>query len=96
MKTVIWRDTDGYLHRSLLPNDADVHLAHQGIPADPPNLGKLDFDELRKQLHNRLVEGELFEYGDLQGNNRLSSIVQTVVQRAISDLYRMQHTSGGR
>lgn len=91
MQIVTWRDEEGYLHRSILPDGADIHLAHQGIPADPPDLGVLDFDEIRKQLHNRLVEERLFDYADLQGNNKLTAIVRSVVQRAISDLYKLEY-----
>lgn len=89
MKTVIYQDERGLLHRAQIPDTMNASLAMQGIPLDPPDLAQLlDWDELKRKLQNALIENNLFELKDLQGNDRLKNVILTVFQRPITDLYR--------
>ena len=91
MKLVMYSDPNGFLHRAMLRDDMRSEQAEQGIPADPPDIiNGLDWEELKKNLHNHLVELGLFSIKDLQNNNLIASAILTTFQRPITDLYRKQ------
>lgn len=89
MKSVQWTDERGYLRVSLLRDNDDVSLAPQGIPISPPDLDRLDWDEIKRELHNLLVERGLFDYADVVAQqNGVSAAIVTVLKRKLVALYR--------
>jgi hypothetical protein len=56
MKIVIWKDKHGYKHRSLLRDTDRDDQAAYGVPQDPPDLNQIDWEEVKKEIHNHLVE----------------------------------------
>jgi len=89
MKKVTWIDKDGYTRRSLLRDSDPEHLAPQGIPLDPPSIDRLDWEELKRNLHNALSEQGLVTWQDVnaQGNGITNAIV-SVFKKAIVNLYK--------
>lgn len=94
MKIIKWTDDDGWKHRSLIRDDMDESLAYQGLPQDPPSLIELDCEQLLKDLHNLLVDRNLIEMKDIQGNNNLRNAVEIVFFKPIFELYRNKLIGG--
>jgi hypothetical protein len=89
MKNVVWTDGDGYKHVSRLRDRDPDHMAPEGIPLDPPDLSQLDWQEIQRELHNLLVDKELFTWKDVQrSQNGVSSSILSVMKRPIVALYR--------
>lgn len=65
MRVVYWTDDDEYKHRSYVRDNVPDELAHEETLQDPPNVERLDWDEIKRVLHNQLVDRELFTYDDL-------------------------------
>ena len=88
MRLVTWTDQRGYSHRSLIRNsDPDDRAPEIGIPADPPDLDRLDFTQLpdldapefKRKLHNRLVQLYLITWQDVQqSQNGLTAAIMSV------------------
>ena len=92
MRLVIWTDQNGYKHRSLIRNsDPNDKAPEIGIPMDPPDLDKLnwepvlkvapdlDLDEFKRKLHNRLVQMSLITWKDVQrSQSGLTSAIMAV------------------
>lgn len=89
MKIVKWTDGRGYIHQSRLRDiDPDTE-ARNGIPHDPPDLDLIDWDVLKRDLHNALVEKGLITWEDVQQQqNGVSSTAMRVFKRHIIRLYR--------
>ncbi len=89
MKIVMWTDDRGYKHRSLLRDSDPDELAPKGIPQDPPDLDELDWEGLKKDLHNALVERGLATWEDvLAQQNGVTSAIKQVFKRPMVYLYR--------
>jgi len=94
MKIVTWTDKDGYNHRSMLRDSDPDDLAYAGIPLDPPSLDQLDWDEMKRNLHNALVDQGLHDMRDVnQMGNGITSAIMTTFKRQILVLYKMQEAA---
>lgn len=83
MKTVIWTDEQGYMHRSALPDHAPDKNAPQGIPLDPPDMFKLlDWQGMGRTLWNLLVE-----YGitDWNAHQDQQGLLPAAIRQAIQN-----------
>lgn len=89
MKTVSWIDARGYERRSLLPQDEPDELARLGVPQDPPDLDSLDWDAIKRELHNELVVRGLYTFDDVQKSGQgLTGAVRASLTRHLIALYR--------
>lgn len=89
MRTVVWTDDSGYKHRSLVRDIDPNSAAEMGIPLDPPDLSQLDWEEIQREIHNRLVDSELSNYrAVLLAQNSIGNAVRRVLTRKILELYR--------
>ena len=96
MRSVGWTDNDGYKHQSLVRDGDPDSAAETGIPNDPPDLNQLDWNEIERELHNRLVEAGLITWVDVQrSQNGLTGIVRAVVHKRIVQLYKLQEVDNG-
>jgi len=91
MKIVVYEDNAGYKHRALLRDTDPDHAAPTiGIPQDPPDLDRIDWEEVKRKLHNRLVERELITWLDVQrSQNGVTSSILDVLRREVVMLYRL-------
>lgn len=88
MRRVIWTDNDGVKHCSLLREDDPDHLAPNGVPHDPPDLSRLDWDGIRVELHNLLVDRGLLTWNDVVASqNGVTASILSVMKRKILALY---------
>lgn len=92
MRPVKWTDEHGYLrHAQVRDDDRDEDAPRIGIPLDPPDLARLDWDAIQRELHNTLAERGLFTWRDVQrAQNAVSSAVRSVVTKKIIELYKQE------
>lgn len=91
MKLVTFIDEDGFKHRSLIREGDDPAL---GVRSDPPDLSLIDWEEVKKTLHNTLVERGIITWQDIvRSQNGLSSAVLLALRNPLRELYREQHFS---
>lgn len=63
-----------------------------GIPHNPPNLDDIDWEIIKTEIHNLLVENNLINWIDVQkSGNMLNNIVLTVVKRRLVNLYKIKN-----
>lgn len=91
MKIVIWEDRDGYKHGSLLRDTDSSENSSIGIPLNPPDVRKI-FDECAKEVHNALVDRNLFTWDDVQlSQDGVTSVINSIIKRKFIECYREQH-----
>lgn len=90
MKRVITKDDRGWKHAHLIKNQDPESLAQViGIPSDPPDLSQLDWNQIRRDLHNALIDRELFTWADVQkAQTGISSAILDALRHPIVALYR--------
>lgn len=78
MRLVLWKDEQGYMHRTLVLDSQADQDVDRGIPQDPPRLdltddilaliekAGLELWEFRRDLHNELVCRRLLDWNDVQ------------------------------
>ena len=89
MRIVIYVDKEGLKRRALVRDADPDSAASKGMPAGPPDLELLDWDEVRRQIHNELADAELWTWDDVQRQqNGVSGVVRRVVIDRIIRLYR--------
>lgn len=89
MRVATWTDTHGYRHRSLVRDDDPDEMGPQGILQDPPNLENLDWEDIRRDLHNGLVDMGAFSWRDIQEKRLdLRGIILSTMRKRLIQLYR--------
>jgi len=88
MRLVQWTDKHGYKHRSLVRDDDPDEMASQGILQDPPNLDELDWEAIKRDIHNRLVDAGLVSWRDVQEKRGLRGAILSSMKRELIQLYR--------
>ena len=89
MRRVEWTDRNGYRHASLVRDEDPDSLAEAGVPQDPPDLERLDWEGLRRDIHNALAEAGILNWEDLQRTNaNLQAIACRALKRHLVQLYR--------
>jgi hypothetical protein len=88
MRLVSWEDDRGYKHRSLIRDDDPDDMASQGILQDPPNLDELDWEGIKRDLHNHLVSGGLISWRNVQEIRGLRGAILSSMKRRLVQLYR--------
>ena len=85
MKILEWTDGDGYDRRALAREGDEPG---EGIPLDPPDLGRLDWEGVKRDLHNHLVSHGWFSWEDIQKTPGLQAVCASVLKRRVIALYR--------
>ena len=88
MRLVTWTDKNGYRHRSLVRDTDSDDAAAQGIRRDPPNLDELDWGQIKQDLHNLLVDMELYSWRDVQRRQSLPGAILGAIRKKLITLYR--------
>ena len=95
MRKIEHIDRHGYKHIRLIRDHDPDEAAEIGIPLEPPDVGGLDWEGIKRDLHNALVDRGLFTWQDVQrAQNALTSVAISVLRRRLVLLYR-QKDSGG-
>jgi hypothetical protein len=94
MKKVLWVDENGYKHCSEVRDNDPDSLAKSGIPCDPPNIEEIDWDAVKRDLHNLLLERGLTSWQELnRSQGHIKSAIQDVLYRRLIALYRQKDTN---
>jgi len=89
MKQVEWIDENGWKHLSLIRDNDPDEMAPHGIKSDPPDIGQLDWDQIKKELHNSLVNRRLVSWTDVQQQREgLKGAILGTLRRRIVNLYK--------
>lgn len=87
MKAVVYKDKHGYLRRVLIRDDDGLDMAEYGLPAGPPDVELIDWEAVKRDINNILVQGEVYDYATLQRKHMLDAVA-AVVKKQIARLYR--------
>lgn len=88
MKQITWTDERGYRHRSLVRDGDSDEMANQGILQDPPSLEELDWEGIKRDLHNALVDAGLYSWRDVQRKQGLRGAILSAIKKRLIYLYR--------
>jgi len=88
MRLVNWTDKHGYKHRSLVRDNDPDEMAPQGILQDPPSLDELPWEDIKRDIHNALVDAGLRSWRDVQERRGLRGAILSAMKRRLVYLYR--------
>ena len=88
MRQVIWADKDGFKHRSLVRDSDPDDAAAGGILQDPPDLSRLDWLGVQRDMHNAFIDHGIATWADLQRKQMLPGIITSAVKRRVIALFR--------
>ena len=96
MRQIEWKDEDGKLHLSWVRDQDGDDAAPTGILCDPPDVEALDWDAIKLDLHNLLVQMRLLTWKDVQRSQTglISAILGTQKKRLI-ELYKLREVENG-
>jgi predicted nuclease with TOPRIM domain len=90
MRRVIVEDHKGFKHAYLVRDGDPDEMAEKGIPLEPPDIERLPWEEVKRDLHNALVTNGLFTWQDVQrAQTKISAITRTLLKRRVVLLYRL-------
>lgn len=89
MKHIIHEDEDGYRKRVLVKDSDSDSEAEFGIPAGPPDIRMIDWDLLKKQINNTLVDHSAFTWDDAQNNQTAIKAATAILKRHLITLYKI-------
>ncbi len=89
MKRVIWTDRIGWKRAALLRDDDPETMAESGIPLRPPDLNEVDWEAVKRDVNNQLVEQGIYTWADVQREqNAVTSAILAALRGRIVRLYR--------
>lgn len=91
----MWVDHRGYKRASLIRNEDPDEMAEHGIPLQPPDLDLIDWEGVRRDIHNDLVDRGLFDWADVvRAQNGLAAVIAGPIRRRLIMLYRSRNGAG--
>lgn len=91
MKVVTF-ERNGYKFRSTI-RDIDTDPS-QGMIQGPPNLDDLDWEGIKRDLHNGLFDAGLMSWLDIQQKQVLPGIILGAIRTRLITLYREADKNG--
>jgi hypothetical protein len=96
MKIIKWTDADGWNHESLVreidnPQDA---IQGRGVKRDPPDIKRLDWEQIKRDLHNILLAKGVVSYADIQ--QKQTGLNQAVASAIVPKLLELYKEDGGK
>jgi len=88
MKYIIHEDEDGYRKRVLVKDSDSDSEAEFGIPAGPPDIRMIDWDLLKQQVNDALVDHSAFTWEDVQKNQSAIKAATGILKRHLVTLYK--------
>ena len=91
MRLIEWKDSDGYMRRRLVKSSDPDELGMSGFPEESPDLGALNWDVIKANLHNQLMARGLYSFQDVQrSQNGVTAAIRSAVVKPLLALYRQQ------
>ena len=66
MRPVEWVDEKGYMRRRLVKDSDPDELGALGFPEEPPDIDQLDWEDVKRTLHNQLMARRIITHKDVQ------------------------------
>lgn len=89
MRRVTWTDRHGYKRVSLVRDTDPDDFAEQGVPITVLDLELVDWEEVKRDLNNMLVDRGIFNYHDVQRNpSAVSSCVRSCLTSKVVNVYK--------
>jgi hypothetical protein len=91
MREIVWIDSAGKKHKSLIRDDDEPSVAYDGggIPQDPPDIEQIDFEQVKVILHNQLLDRKLLTQEDVnEQQNGITGAVLRALRPFVLELYR--------
>ena len=89
MRHVIIRDKQGFKTRMLIrDSDGDEAAEKIGVPDGPPDVRRIDWEQVQLEINELLVKNGLFTWDQLMQNPIGLNIVTLPIKRQLSALYR--------
>ena len=88
MRRIVFEDRYGKKHVSMVRDGDPDDAAPNGIILDPPDLERLDWEEIKRDLHNALVDAGLVTWADVQRKQGLRVAILRAVRKKLVYLYR--------
>lgn len=86
MRLIETIDENGWKHKTYVKdNDPDTA---KGINADPPDINQIDWEGVKRDLHNSLIEQDINGLSIRSSQSGLNSIIISVLKRRLVALYR--------
>lgn len=88
MKLVEWIDDDGYKHKKLVRDEEENY--DFGISKEPPPVDLIDWESVKRDLHNQLVNRGILSFYDLGGPNsgNLTGAILSAVKPHVIKYFR--------
>ena len=88
MKAVIWTDDTGRKRRSLIKDNDGPEMARYGVPADPPDIRRMDMESVFREIEDLQYEFGLFDWRAANNNQSAMQACINAFKREMLKLYR--------
>jgi len=89
MRIVEWQDRLGKKRRSMIRDEDPDSMAEHGLPLDPPNIELMDWEQIKIDLHNALLDRGIVTWDDVtMQQTALQSSAITALKKHLVRLYR--------
>lgn len=95
MRIVKYTDKKGYIRSVKVKDEDPDSMAKYGVPVDFPDLDALDWDGLKRDLHNVLMESGYYTLSDVMKSGQAFAPAMTVLKRYLTECYTLDSSSGG-
>jgi hypothetical protein len=99
MRIVNFTDKKGYLRSAWVKEEDPDSMAKYGIPVEIPDLEMLDWDGLKRDMHNALTQAEFYTLEDVMKAGNAFGPAVTVLKRYLTNFYMSESvtdkSSGG-
>ena len=94
MKTVEWTDERGYDHRALIRDEDSKMVAQKGmgISLDPPDVDMIDWEKVKRNLHNLLLVHGLTSFSAVNTSRApLGAVLIKALKREVIALFKSEN-----
>lgn len=89
MRRIKWTDPNGWIRCAMIRDSDPDESASKGIPCDPPDVNLIDWEAVKRDLHNLLTERELITMADIyRKSEHIRSATQAVLYERLLELYK--------
>lgn len=92
MRVVKYIDKKGYLRAAMIKEEDPDSMAKYGIPVEIPDLETLDWDGLKRDMHNALTQAELYTLENVMKSGQAFAPAMTVMKRYLHEIYMMDRS----
>ena len=86
LEKVIFEDEQGFKHVEMRQKGSPY-----GIPCDDPPVMNLDWNDIARKIHNRLVELGILSWTDVQRmQNSVMSILNSEIRKPLLEAYKLK------